>query len=409
MLIADSHEFIELYRGDKDIRVGIEMVHLRDDVRFASLAPDRLSPTDRDRFGATFVHEVGLPALPERMEVRLLPSVSLRFSRRESGGIVSFMPGYGRELRRLRPDVIIENPFSWLTPRSFQTHRASRALGSPVVYYDPGDDIPISRAHRIMAVWERRIVNHASAIITFNEAGSLRFQRKYDYPAERIHVIPKPVDVPRFRYTGDISGLRASFGADTDTLVVGYLGRLARYKGSAHLLDVARSMGSDQDLARKVRFVFVGAALSSEESDADYRLANTHVTGMVPNTEVPKYLAACDVVVLPDLTSPGGFSTAAAEAMAAGKCMIVGVGSRTDFLPLVDRENALLVEPRSPEAIEAAVRTLVTDPGLRARVAAAVGEYAARNMDYPVVASHYLEILDAVCADSHGRSARSRT
>ena len=145
------------------------------------------------------------------------------------------------------------------------------------------------------------------------------------------------------------------------------------------------------------------------EPRVDYSLANTDMTGMVPNAEVPKYLAACDVVVLPDLTSPGGFSTAAAEAMAAGRCMIVGVGSRTDFLPLVDRQNALLVEPRSPEAIEAAVRTLAADPELRARIAAAVGEYAEQNMDYPVVASRYLEILDAVRARAASPADEPRT
>lgn len=400
MLIADSHEFIELYRGDKDVRVGMEMVRRREDLHFVSFAPDRLSPTDRNRFGREYIREVGLPEMPDRMEVRLLTSASVRFARKESGGIVSWMPGYGRALRALRPDVIFENPFSWLTPRSYQTYLASRALGAPVVYYDPGDDIPISRSHRIMATWERGVVNHASAIITYNVAGSLRFQRKYGYPSDRIHVIPKPVDVGRFRCEGDVTDLRASFGADPDTLVVGYLGRLTRYKGSAHLLEVARAMGRDPSVSGRVRFVFVGSALSSTESDDDYRLSNTHVTGMVSHADVPAHLAACDVVVLPDLTSPGGFSTAVAEAMAAARCLIVGTGASTDFLPLVDRETALLVEPRSPDAIEAAIRRLLDEPPLRTDLARAVGEYAAREMDYPVIADRYLQILEAAAASA---------
>lgn len=408
MLISDSHEFIELYRGDKDVRIGIEMVRLRDDVRFVSFAPGRLSPTDRARFGKRFVSEVGLPELPDRMEVRLLSSASVRFLRKESGGIVSVMPGYGRELRRLRPDVMLENPFSWLTPRSYQTYRASRALGVPLVYYDPGDDIPISRKHRIMATWERGAVNHASAIITYNEAGSLRFQRKYGYPVERIHVIPKPVDVPRFRYSGDVSELRASLGAGPETIVVGYLGRLARYKGSAVLLEVAHRFEADPALADRVRFVFVGDALSSEESGAQYRRSNTRVTGMVPPDEVPRYLAACDVVVLPDLSSPGGFSTAIAEAMASGRTLIVGVEEGSGFVPLSDGITALLVEPRSVVAIEAAVRRLLDSSQLRGSLATAVGDYSQREMDYPVVAGRYLEILDAV--EAGGRdSAHSQS
>jgi len=107
MLIADSHEFIELYRGDKDLRMGMEMLKLDQDLRFVSFAPDRTSPNDRDRFGSDTLAEVGLPELPDRFDLRLLPSKSFRFARKESGGIVSWMHGYSRALAATAPDVIL--------------------------------------------------------------------------------------------------------------------------------------------------------------------------------------------------------------------------------------------------------------------------------------------------------------
>ncbi len=392
MLIADSHEFIELYRGDKDLRMGMEMLEVDDEVRFVSLAPDMASPNDRERFGKTRLTEIGLPDLPDRFDLRLLPSRSIRFARKESGGIVSWMPGYSRALRDVRPDVIMENPFSWLTPRSYQTHAFARRHDIPVVYYDPGDDIPISPKHRVMALWESPVVRDVAAIITYNEAGRRRFVDKYGYPSERIHVIPKPVDVARCLHSGPVEDLRGSYGASPDQLVVSYVGRLAAYKGSATLLAAARSALGRPGF-EDVRFVFVGGALASSESSDCYRGPNTHVTGMVPNHEVPAHLAASDIVVFPNVTHPGGFPTAVAEAMAAGKALIVGIGDRTDFLPLWHGENALLVPPSDPDAILAAISEVERDRELAARLGRSVGEYARTEMDYPVVAARYLDIM----------------
>jgi glycosyltransferase involved in cell wall biosynthesis len=395
VLVADSHEFIELYRGDKDVRMGVEMLQVAPDLRFVSFAPDKASPTDRERFGFETLKEIGLPALPDRFELCLLPSRSIRFARKESGGILSWMPGYRNALEAAAPDVILENPFSWLTPRSYQTHSYARRRGVPVVYYDPGDDIPIGAKHRLMALWEAPVVRDAAAIITYNEAGKRRFVEKYRYPAERIHVIPKPVDVKSCRFSGSVLEVRKRYGARSQDLVVAYFGRLASYKGSATLLEVANRAFADQRM-REVRFVFVGDTLASAESSGDYMLANTHVTGVVPHVEIARHLAACDVVVFPDVTSPGAFPTAVAEAMAAGKPMVVGIGDRTDLLPLKHRETALIVPPRDVSAILETILEVQTDrPSARA-MGDAVGRYASDHMDYAIVAAAYVDILRGV-------------
>ncbi len=395
MIIADSHEFIELYRGDKDLRIGMEMLKLDPELQFVSFAPDRPSPNDAERFGISRTAEGPLPVLPARFDLQLLPSHALRFARRESGGIVSVMPSYGSRLRALRPDVIFENPFSWLTPRSYQTYAASKRLRAPVVYYDPGDDIPVSRRQRFLAPLERTVVNHAAHIITYNDAGRRRFESKYGYPAEWISVIPKPVDVMACRYEGDVRDLRADLGGGEGVVLIGYLGRLARYKGSRVLLDVARRALEDATMAQ-CRFVFLGGALATEEDEKEYRLPNTRVTGMILRDDVPRYIACCDVLAFPDITHPGGFPTAVAECMAAGKPLILGLGDRTDYVPVTDGETAMIVEPGSVEHIARAVAALAQDGAKRLRLGETVGRYAQQNMDYPVVASAYFDIANKV-------------
>jgi hypothetical protein len=115
MLVTDSHEFLELYRGDKDYRLGQALVQLRPDLSFVSFAPRSVSPVERTLLGKTRLDATDLPELPDRMSLRLLRSVGIRFARKEGGGIFSLMPGYGRALRRAAPDVMIENPYTWVT------------------------------------------------------------------------------------------------------------------------------------------------------------------------------------------------------------------------------------------------------------------------------------------------------
>jgi hypothetical protein len=44
VIVADSHEFIELYRGDKDLRMGMEMLKLDEALGFVSFAPESAVP-----------------------------------------------------------------------------------------------------------------------------------------------------------------------------------------------------------------------------------------------------------------------------------------------------------------------------------------------------------------------------
>ncbi|MHB1340200.1 MAG: glycosyltransferase family 4 protein [Coriobacteriia bacterium] len=398
VLIADSHEFIELYRGDKDIRLGQEMLGLRPDLRFVSFAPRAVSPIERRLLGTNRLTAAMMPELPERMELGLLPSVAVRFASKEIGGVVSFMPGYGRALKRLHPDIIIENPYTWLTPRSYTTDRVARRLGVPVVYYDPGDDVPVSRKQRLLRPLETPVVNRAAAIITYNEVGRRRFMDKYGYPSSRIHVIPKPVDVPRWQRPDLRDAGRAALGIPPDTFVVAHVGRLTHVRGSMVLAEAARQARGDPRFAGTL-FVFIGGPLGSDVDVAAYEGPNTIVTGMLPNQRVPGLISASDAIVFPDLATKAGFTTAIAEAMAAGKPLVVGADAGHGGVPLTHDVNCLYVRAGSPTAILEAVASLVSDPARATGLGKAVGGYALEHMDYPRVAGAYLDILEGLVSD----------
>lgn len=398
MIIADSHEYIELWRGLRDLRMGMEFVALRDDVRFVSYAPDILSPADRTlNPGALRLDDVGLPALPERMQVRALPGRTVVFAKKEVGGKFALMRGYGRDLAGLRPNVIIESAYVWLTPRSYTTHHVAKRLGIPFVYYDPGDDVAMTRQQRLVLPFERPVINDAAAVITFNGAGRRRFAGKYGYPSERVRVIPKPVDVARWRPPVSAEDARVALGIDPGAFVVAYVGRMTRMKGSRVLADVARRAAGDPSMS-SWRFVFIGDTLESAEDASAYDLPNTLVTGMLPNERLPEAIAAADVVAFPDVAHPGGFWSTVAETMAAGKPMVLGTPADQDFVPVVDGETALIVPPQDADALLAALMRLHDSPELREFLGSRVGRFAEEHMDYPRVASAWLGVLDEAVA-----------
>lgn len=82
-------------------------------------------------------------------------------------------------------------------------------------------------------------------------------------------------------------------------------------------------------------------------------------------TDVADLYAAADVVVLPSLWEARSFT--AQEALRAGRPLVAtAVGGLPDLLG----DGALLVPPNDPQALGAAVRSLLDDPAFAARIAA---------------------------------------
>jgi len=81
--------------------------------------------------------------------------------------------------------------------------------------------------------------------------------------------------------------------------------------------------------------------------------------GEVPNDRINKYYALADVSILPSLKE--AISISALESMA---CSTPVIGTDVGGLPeiIADGTNGIIVKPRDPEAIAAAIRTLAADP-----------------------------------------------
>jgi glycosyltransferase involved in cell wall biosynthesis len=116
------------------------------------------------------------------------------------------------------------------------------------------------------------------------------------------------------------------------------------------------------------------------------RLSNLRLLGFVPQKELPLIHAASDVLLMPYertiAVSSGGDTAAFASPMKAFEYLAAGRAILSSDLPVLhevlNEGNAVLLDPESIDAWEAALRTLVDDPSLRARLGQTARRDAAR-------------------------------
>ncbi|MEM9035735.1 MAG: glycosyltransferase family 1 protein [Actinomycetota bacterium] len=96
-------------------------------------------------------------------------------------------------------------------------------------------------------------------------------------------------------------------------------------------------------------------------------------TGFVPRAELEALHAGAVVTCLPSLAE--GFGFPVLEAFAQGTPVVTSTGTSTEELV---GDAGIAVEPTDPDALAEALRSIVTDDGLRSRLASAAPAQAAR-------------------------------
>ena len=261
-----------------------------------------------------------------------------------------FYPTLGRELARLRPDVlhVDEEPYNLAT---FLAYLQGGRVGAKRLFFTWQN---IHRRLPPPVSWmESWVLRHSDAAIAGSaDAADVLRRKGYRGPAPAI---------PQFGVDPEI--FRPAEARPARPFTFGYYGRLIESKGLLDLLDACRGLDGDW------RLLLVGEGPLEAELRAHIPaigLADrVELRPPVPSTAVPELLHEMDAVVLASRTTPSWkeqFGRTLPESMASG---VVPIGSSSGEIPQVIGEAGLVFTEGDVEALRGAMSRLVGDPGLR--------------------------------------------
>ena len=234
----------------------------------------------------------------------------------------------------------------------FESHNYLKARQSPVYH-----------------LWLKTMQNRfkKTALIVTTQAGKKSYIQD-EVPEDKILVEPNGVNKNQFDISKSIETLKSTIQIPIDKKTVGFCGHLYKGRGIEELLECA-------DYLKKVFFLIVGGEPEdinrNKKLAKKFNLANVKFTGFVPQSKVPEYLLASDILVMPytkkTLTHRYMSPMKMFDYLACGRPIVA-----TDF-PVIrevlkDRKNAVLVPQGSGHDIAAGIKWFIDNPESAKRI-----------------------------------------
>jgi len=241
------------------------------------------------------------------------------------------------------------------------------------------DTIAERHPHLVFPHWRNRLfwnlkvkwaVRRARLVLTVSQTSKAAIQEEFRLGPERIRIVPDAVS-PAFApapAAPNAHDLFSARGLSPGSRFILYVGGISPHKNIETLVEAFCRLSSDGQ-AGGVTLVLAGdyqgdvfySSYQSLQALLKARNAEARVvfTGFVPDDELPHWYRAAQCVVMPSLDE--GFGLPALEAMACGTPV---VASRAGALPEVIGDAGLLFDPRSAEALAAAMERLLSDDDL---------------------------------------------
>jgi glycosyltransferase involved in cell wall biosynthesis len=183
---------------------------------------------------------------------------------------------------------------------------------------------------------------------------------------DKIHVIYSGTDTERFHPKVDGSAVRRALGLEPDAFLITQIG-VRSWKGNDDVIDAVATVAPR---APRTHLLIVGARRPQgllERARHRGLAGRVHVWGY--REDVPEILAASDCCV--DASYAGlGLTGALREALAV-ETAVIGTDLAGNPELVIHERTGLLVPPRRPDALAAALRRLIDDPALRRETARA--------------------------------------
>jgi len=193
------------------------------------------------------------------------------------------------------------------------------------------------------------------------------FYQKKSISLEKILVAPDGVDLDFFQILENQKECRQRLSLSQDKKIVLYTGHLYEWKGAQVLADASKFLDKDTII------VFVGGTKKDEKEfrEKNKALNNISILGHKLYSEIPYYLKAADVLILPNSekaeiskywTSPMKMF----EYMASQKPIIAS--DLPSLREILSENNAILVEPDNPRKLTQGIAKVLKNPDFSAKI-----------------------------------------
>lgn len=301
-----------------------------------------------------------------------------------------------------RPDVIYERfslfLFAGIWVRRLYHLPMLLEVNSPL--YEERAENDGLRLHRLGRWAQRLLWNRVDHVLPVTGVLA-RTVAEYGVAPSRITVIPNGVNPERFGIVPDIQIAKSDLGLPS-RVVLGFTGFIRSWNAVHRLIDFVALHQAEFNL--HILVVGDGPARNFLENYAGERgLADRlTITGIVERDDVARHIAAFDIAVVPSMT-PYSSPLKLFEYLQLGRA-IVAPDAENIREVLTNGKDALLFDPATDGALEAALFRLCVDPLLGARLGeAARRTIVGRSFTWSRNAQHVLAIAEAAILQSPGR------
>lgn len=269
-------------------------------------------------------------------------------------------------MRRERYDVV----HTYTATPGFLGRMAARFVGVPVILHHQAgwtvNEFSSWRSKLVYTPLEYLVTLASSKTICVSYAVEKQAHQFHIAPSSKLVIICNGIDpqpylaITRNRDARD--ALRRELGFADDHLLIGNTGRLSAQKDNGPLIE---AMASLESLLPDVPHTLLLAGDGPDKEKLEELIRSLDLGSRVRllgfRNDIPKFLAGIDIFVSPSLWE--GLSISLMEAMAAAKPIVT-----TTILPnaeLIEHQvTGLLVPPRAPDQIAAAIARFVREPEL---------------------------------------------
>jgi glycosyltransferase involved in cell wall biosynthesis len=224
--------------------------------------------------------------------------------------------------------------------------------------------------------------------------------RRLGVNSEKSVFIPNAVDSNKFSPRVERGAVREQYGIPIDHILILCPRRLVPKNGVDYLIE---SLSLLRRTNNSFHLIVVGEGPERKrlsERVRDLGLQGFVIfTGSKDNDELPTFYADADIVAIPSLKE--ATSIAGLEAMASGRAVVAtDVGGLPEIIE--DGATGLLVPPRNPEALSAAIRRLIESPSLRRQLGQAARARVEKEFTWDYVARETTRVYERALTHRRG-------